>query len=50
MDRRAFIGAMGCGLLASTHADHAQNASIPVIGFLCGQSLGLWAPFAVDAP
>jgi len=45
MDRRAFIGAMGYGLLASTCAVRAQNASIPVIGFLCGQSLGPWAPY-----
>jgi putative tryptophan/tyrosine transport system substrate-binding protein len=43
MDRRAFVGAIGCGLLASAHVVRAQNASIPVIGFLCGQSLEPWA-------
>jgi putative ABC transport system substrate-binding protein len=46
MDRRTFlIGSVAGGLLAAPLAAHAQKSSIPVIGFLSGQSPGPWAPY-----
>ncbi len=44
MDRRTFI-ACAAGSLVTTFDVGAQNSSIPVIGFLCGQSPGPWAPY-----
>jgi putative ABC transport system substrate-binding protein len=45
MDRRTFIGGVGGGLLAVPLHVRAQNSSIPIIGFLSGQSPGPWVPY-----
>ena len=45
MDRRTFIGRTVGGLLAMPLGARAQNSSIPVIGFVSGQSPGPWAPY-----
>jgi len=45
MDRRAFIGSVGAGLVAAPFAVRAQNSAIPVIGFLSGQWSGPWASY-----
>jgi putative ABC transport system substrate-binding protein len=44
MDRRTFIGC-AAGSLVATFDGRAQNLPYPVIGFLCGQSPGPWAPY-----
>jgi putative ABC transport system substrate-binding protein len=43
IDRRKFIGCVTGGLLAVSLGARAQKSSIPVIGFLSGQSPGPWA-------
>ena len=45
MNRRAFISRTVGGLLAMPLGARAQNSSIPVIGFISGQSPGPWAPY-----
>jgi len=45
MDRRTFIGCVAGGILAVPLASRAQTSSMPVIGFLSGQSPGSWAPY-----
>ena len=45
MDRRTFISRTVGGLLAMPLGARAQNSSIPVIGFISGQSPGPWAPY-----
>ena len=45
MDRRTFIGRVVGGILAVPLGARAQNSSIPIIGFLSGQSPGSWAPY-----
>ena len=45
MDRRKFIGSVAGGLLAAALTARAQNPSMPVVGFLSGQSPGPWAPY-----
>jgi len=45
MDRRTFIGRVAGGILAVPLASRAQTSSMPVIGFLSGQSPGSWAPY-----
>jgi putative tryptophan/tyrosine transport system substrate-binding protein len=45
IDRRTFIGMAAGGLLAVPLGARAQNSSIPIIGFLSGQSPGPWAPY-----
>jgi putative tryptophan/tyrosine transport system substrate-binding protein len=45
MDRRTFIRRTVGGLLAMPLGARAQNSSIPVIGFISGQSPGPWAPY-----
>lgn len=45
MHRRTFIGCVAGNLVAVTLAARAQHSSIPVIGFLSGQSPGPWAPY-----
>ena len=45
MDRRTFIARIAGGILAVPFGARAQNSSIPIIGFLSGQSPGPWAPY-----
>ena len=45
MNRRTFISRTVGGLLAMPLGAPAQNSSIPVIGFISGQSPGPWAPY-----
>ncbi len=45
MDRRKFISGIAGGLLAIPLGARSQNSSIPVIGFLSGQSPGPYAPY-----
>ena len=45
MNRRTFISRTVGGLLAMPLGARAQNSSIPVIGFISGQSPGPWAPY-----
>ena len=45
MDRRTFIGRVAGGILAVPLASRAQTSSMPVVGFLSGQSPGSWAPY-----
>ena len=45
MDRRTFNGCVAGSLLAVPLAARGQNSSIPVIGFLSGQSPGPWAAY-----
>ena len=45
MDRRTFISRTVGGLLAMPLGARAQNSSIPLIGFISGQSPGPWAPY-----
>jgi len=45
MDRRAFIRSTVGGLLALPLGVRGQTSSIPVIGFISGQSPGPWAPY-----
>ena len=45
MDRRTFISRVAGGIFAVPLGARAQNSSIPIIGFLSGQSPGPWAPY-----
>jgi len=45
MDRRRFVGSVAGGILAVPLASRAQTSSMPVVGFLSGQSPGSWAPY-----
>jgi len=45
MDRRTFIGCVPVSLVAVALAVRAQPSTIPVIGFLSGQSPAAWAPY-----
>ena len=45
MNRRTFISRTVGGLLAMPLGARAQSSSIPVIGFISGQSPGPWAPY-----
>jgi len=47
MDRRDFLGSVAGSLLAVPLAARAQNSSLPVIGFVSGQSPGPWAQYVV---
>jgi len=47
MDRRGFLARVAGSLLVVPLAARAQNSSLPVIGFVSGQSPGPWAPYVV---
>jgi putative ABC transport system substrate-binding protein len=48
MDRRAFIGSVVGGILASSPAARAQKSAIPVIGILAVSSSARWTPYAAS--
>src|SRR5262245_15310906 len=43
MRRRQFIATFGCAVVLAPLGARAQQTTIPIIGFLGGQSPGLWA-------